>query len=458
MNLVRPILPSARLVPALALAVALAAAVSVAVSPSLADEARASDSGQADVQPGDERPAATVGSLWAEALAAHKAGDPAAMLAHLERAERMAPGLPALLYGIACARALGGDGDGALDMLERLAGMEIGYPVAEDEDLVSLRSSGRFAAVVERMASLDRRVGDARVAFRVDVPQFLPEGLARDPRDGSFFLGSVHRREILRLREGRPPQPFAGRDDGLMAVLGMAVDAERRALWVASAPLPQMQGLGADAGLVTALFRLDLAGGKPPRRFVPPGTPGALNDVAVGPDGTVWASDALTGAIYELPAGGDALELLAAPGSFRSPGGLALSADGARLYVADWSRGLFALPCDGGAPRRLDAPATVALTGLDGLAARGDGLIAVQNGIRPHRVVRLDLDRSGLRVRSATILEMNHPEHREPTLGVVAGSRFYYVANSQWERFTDDGRVVDPDTLAGPVVLALDLD
>jgi hypothetical protein len=33
----------------------------------------------------------------------------------------------------------------------------------------------------------------------------------------------------------------------------------------------------------------------------------------------------------------------------------------------------------------------------------------------------------------------------------------YYVANSQWERFGEDGRVANPESLEPPVVLRLRL-
>ena len=58
--------------------------------------------------------------------------------------------------------------------------------------------------------------------------------------------------------------------------------------------------------------------------------------------------------------------------------------------------------------------------------------------------------------RSVT-LERAHPRHLEPTLGVLVGRELYYIANSQWELFGQDGRVARPDSLRQPVVLRLRL-
>ncbi|HRI72498.1 MAG TPA: hypothetical protein PK156_50025 [Polyangium sp.] len=52
---------------------------------------------------------------------------------------------------------------------------------------------------------------------------------------------------------------------------------------------------------------------------------------------------------------------------------------------------------------------------------------------------------------------MNQPPFDEPTLGVVVGRDFFYVANSQWGHFTKG--VLDPvDKLKEPVILKMALE
>ena len=55
------------------------------------------------------------------------------------------------------------------------------------------------------------------------------------------------------------------------------------------------------------------------------------------------------------------------------------------------------------------------------------------------------------------MLERAHPRYDEPTLGVVVAGELYYIANSQWERFGQDGTVADSTALQRPVVLRLPL-
>jgi hypothetical protein len=95
--------------------------------------------------------------------------------------------------------------------------------------------------------------------------------------------------------------------------------------------------------------------------------------------------------------------------------------------------------------------------GIDGLYYHKGTLIGVQNGVEPHRVVRLDLSGDGSRIRRSVAIERAHPKYLEPTLGVLVNRDLYYVANSQWEQFGEDGRVASPDSLRRPVVLRLRL-
>jgi hypothetical protein len=79
--------------------------------------------------------------------------------------------------------------------------------------------------------------------------------------------------------------------------------------------------------------------------------------------------------------------------------------------------------------------------------------VAIQNGIRPHRVVSMRLAANGLEVDDTRILAANLPAFDEPTLGAMRADLFYFVANSHWNRFDQENRL--PDGLSGPIVLKL---
>src|ERR1041385_3889591 len=91
-----------------------------------------------------------------------------------------------------------------------------------------------------------------------------------------------------------------------------------------------------------------------------------------------------------------------------------------------------------------------------GIACDRGAIVAVQNGVAPARIMRFVLDGSGTRIVRALVLDRNLPTADEPTIGAVVGKDFVYVANSQWEKYTDDGRR-NGTALLAPVLLAVPL-
>ncbi|MCJ7591617.1 MAG: hypothetical protein MUO51_09705, partial [Woeseiaceae bacterium] len=63
---------------------------------------------------------------------------------------------------------------------------------------------------------------------------------------------------------------------------------------------------------------------------------------------------------------------------------------------------------------------------------------------------------NGLAITGGRVLAANLEQFDEPTLGVIWGDEFYFVANSHWNRF--DGENNLPDGLAGPIILKVKLD
>ncbi|MCP6335836.1 hypothetical protein NL449_27850, partial [Klebsiella pneumoniae] len=78
-------------------------------------------------------------------------------------------------------------------------------------------------------------------------------------------------------------------------------------------------------------------------------------------------------------------------------------------------------------------------------------LIAVQNGFKPNRILRLLMSADWSAVEKAEVLLRGHPDLEEPSGGQVIGDRFVFVARSQWSEFDDKGNI-RRDTPA-PVVI-----
>lgn len=391
------------------------------------------------------------------ATAAYEAKDYARMEAELRAALKLRPAHPTATYNLAAAQALRGQGEAAVETLESLADQGLVFDPGKDGDFASLKDDGDFKSVRRAFLRNDEPAGRAERVFRLKSPSFIPEGIAYDPDGNHFYVGSVHERRIQRVRgddvEVDFVKPGAG---GLWAPMGMTVDTRRGLLWVATTAVPEMKDANpAELGRA-AILAYDLETAQPRHRFVLDGDGHALGDVIVLRDGSIYTTDSRGGALYTLDVKSGKFEALTRPGELSSPQGLALSDNRRGLYVADYTQGLYYFDLRKKELKRLEVDGDVSVYGIDGLYAYERGLIAIQNGIRPHRVVQLEM--RGHRVSRARVLASNLKDFDEPTLGVVRKRNFYFIANSQWGRFDKQHRLPPPEQLNRPMVMRIALD
>ncbi len=225
---------------------------------------------------------------------------------------------------------------------------------------------------------------------------------------------------------------------GASDLSGIVGEPDKSMGWAASANL---DGSPDEPALFTGLMGLR-GDFQNPIRVPAPQDAKAVSDLTIGPDATVYASDPMGGGIYRKPVGATELETLVAPGTFRSPQGLALSEDASRLYVSDYRYGIAIVDLESGKVSRLSSEVPALLDGVDGLWRHGNRLIAMQNGTSPMRISALTLSEDGYSVVAAQILEQMHPEWTEPLGGSIAGDALVYVATGQWDRF-DKGESVE---------------
>ena len=387
----------------------------------------------------------------AELIAAYQSKNYPAMTLAAQKTLAARPGFPGALFNFALTQTLNGDHEGALQTLNGLLDKGVDFGASELEDFAALHELEGWVDYVTREASLKAAVGDVEQALRLNADRFIPEGVALDA-GGDVYLGSVHRG--LLIRSGKKPNVFLENAPS-WSVFGMRFHGDG-SLWFASAAVPQFKDVGEDEGK-TGLFRINPDTGEMLKSAVLPHDEESqvLGDLIIADDNTIYATDSLTGAVYRYHIDSNEFETLVERGQLGSPQGLTLDATGRFLYVADYTGGLYRVSLEDGSFSRMNIAQDVTDYGIDGLYRHGNELIAIVNGNRPHRVVALDLDKSGSAVVSSRVLAANLEEFDEPTLGLVNGDEFLFVANSHWNRFDQDNNL--PDGLAGPLVLKLPL-
>jgi len=367
---------------------------------------------------------------------AYKRKDYEGFLSYAQRASDLSPQNPDLQVRVARALVLTGKGIEGLALLGRILALGVAYDL-DRADWNAVREDPAFARARARLtANLQPRTA-GEIAFTLPAPDLIAEAIGWDEATHAFYVSSVHQRKIVKLDEHGGATDLIPAETEHWGLFGLQIDGARRRLWVGAAALPQTDGFTkADEGLAGVLL-VDLDKGTVEKRFVPPERGHVFGDLGLAPNGDLWLSDSVGGGVWKIPADASGLVRVIAPGTLRSPQGIAFSEDGRRAYIADYAQGIFVYDVTAGRLEPLPFPDATLRYGVDGLARSGDALLAVQNGAIPHRLARLLL--AGNTVERAEIVESG-PALVAPTSGVVVGGDYLYIAVSQWDSFDEDGK------------------
>ena len=390
---------------------------------------------------------------FARATAAVRAKDSVEALAQLRTAARIWPLQPAYPWARAVFAARVGQSTEALNALLDYAVLGLGRDLRADRTFDALRGDTLF----ERIATMHDRnratVANGAVRATIADSAFWPEGMDVDPRSGTFYVASVRYGTIAEVRkDGRVRELLPRNAPGMGSVLGVRVDTARNVLWATVSGVGHHEGAVPGDSAIAALLRVRISDGKIERRWdIPPVAGGhVLGDVAIGPKGDVFFTDSNEPVFYWLSAKVNALQTVRSP-LFRSLQGMAPAPDGRIVYVADYSHGLLRLDLLTRDVTYLAPPPGSTLVGCDGLVWYRGGIVAVQNGVAPNRVVRISLSLDGRRATSVKVLDQNPDLADEPTIGAMLGDQFVYVGTSQWEKWDDANKRV-PGARAPEVV------
>lgn len=397
-------------------------------------------------------------AAWRRGQLALRAREHAAAEREIARAAAAWPTQPAYVWGLAVAAALAGDTATVLRALDSYADFDLGNDLRADTVLRAYVARPDFAAVVARHDRNRAPMTRSRVAVTLADSTVWPEGMDYDPRTRRWYLASVAHRTIVEVDAHGHTRELWPRDTPRIAsMLAVRVDRARGVLWATTSAVPQILAHAQADSNVAALMKVRIADGAVLRRWdLAPSPRGhTLGDVAIARSGDVWLSDSNEPVLYRLRLGADSLERFTSP-LFRSLQGIAPLPDGRAVFVADYSHGILRVELPSGRTTRVqDAPRSTSL-GCDGIVWDSDGIVAIQNGVSPARVVRFTLDRSRSRIMRAEVIDRN-PIADEPTIGTLVGHEFVYVANSQWEKHGDDGALRAGARLTAPILLAVPL-
>ena len=410
---------------------------------------------------------ATYATSWIDEYAAESAAANKACAAkeyescrqHLLRLKDVLDGRVDTIYRLAKVEAKLGHLPEALRLLELFA--KAGLPFANpagDADFAALRDGADFARITALLDAAKKPVTASKPFLTLAEKDLVAEDIAYDSLSKRFFVSSVRQGKILAIdKNGHAVDFLAQGQPDLWAILPLGVDAKRRYLWAATAAMPEGPGYSAAIEGRSALLKYSLDSAGLLKRYDLPTGKHALGDMTVSPSGDVFVSDGTEGTVYWVDHTRDSMEILAPPGTFRSPQTPALSDDGRSLLVADYSRGISVIDLASKQTKLLKHPPELSLGGIDGLYLSGTTLIAIQNGTNPERIIRMKLDDALTNIVEWQTIEANWKGLGDPTHGVLVGHDFYFIANSGWDQLGDNGALKPGAAFTSPTIRKMSL-
>jgi hypothetical protein len=358
-----------------------------------------------------------------------------------------------------------GNKAGALRWMEKYSATGLSYDVSADEDLAELVKDPGFGPVAERMARNRKPVQKSEMVCSLPIPDLMPEDVTYVPAKKSFYASSVQHHSVNRLQlpkehgaECELSELPLSAEAERWPTLAISWDEHRRVLWVTSSAMPGFEGFPKEESGKAALLAIDPDSGKLLRRLdLASDSPAVLGDMSMARDGTVYMTDSIGGGAYRVAPGPLAkarLEKIA--DGMLSPQTPVASADGKRLFIADYPLGIAVLDLSHPIPtdvQYLKHPDEIALTGLDGLKLEGDILIGIQNGTDPERIVRFQLNPRQTEITSAEVIEQKTERLGEATHVIKVNGWYYVIANVGWEKVGDNGKLQDGKRFTPPVLL-----
>ncbi len=356
-------------------------------------------------------------AVYQQALAARERRDSSEFLERSYQLQQWAPTSPPLRFLHAEALALSGQKDQALADLEWLAKYGYAYAFWERSTFESIAAERSVAALRARTTRNGQPSGKIARLIHADA-DLNAEGI--DVFDGGWIAGSMKDGSLYRLDASGATTMLWRETEPSRRLLGVRNDPRRKVVWACSTG-PD------DSEPHSQLLRISLQPSAV-QRFRLPDLRSLCNDVALLPDGSVAVSDSQRGGVWLLTESGEWRALVASE-VLGYPNGLTYFTPLQRLVVADL-RGLWAIDL-GGSLTEIAAATGTFVGGIDGLYAAGDELLAIQNGLRPHRVLRVRIAAAKLQVVGIEVVASNLPELAEMTTATVGDANLTVLSSDK---------------------------
>jgi len=310
----------------------------------------------------------------------------------------------------------------------------LSYDFNSTEDTLLIRDTEAYEYINKLLIEAGNPSGVATEAFTLPASPAEFQAIAWDESRSSFLVGTLREGAVMAVSADGETSVLLKADDenGLMAISDLAVDADRKRLWVSSAASARFSGYSATDDKDGALFEFDLETLELLGRydFSTDGLEHEPGGLAVTDDGHVYVINRVAPIIYRKTPTGNQLEAFFTSLELTALSDITAVQDNSRVFVSDTYKGVYAIDPIAERAAPLGGPETMNLGGIEGIEYSNGMLFLIQGGISPQRVIRLELDANGAVAQSISPMAIALEDFNQPGGGTLHGESLYYFANS----------------------------
>ena len=358
----------------------------------------------------------------------------------MEKAVRLKPHVPILSYQLAQAYALNDSKTKAFDTLIGIQKQGIYFDLAIDPSFDNIKSYPVFNYIKENIDVNGEHHGSGVQSFNISksFSGLLFESLAFDANSQSFLMGSIRDGRIIKIaaKDGEIStliEPTKGGLEGPWSSIDMAIDEKNDILWVASSAISQFGKISKESSGLSAIFKYKLSNGQLLQSFKIPGKkgPSLFSAIHLTNKGELFIVDPLNKAVLKIGKGDKQISLAFSTPKYNSLRSITADETGEILYLSDSEQGIIVVSLKTQKFITIENSGSLSLLGITDLIYDDNGLIFIQNGFKPERIMRIELKADKATVKNVFAIESAHPLFNSPSYGVVIGQGLYYIANSQ---------------------------
>lgn len=393
--------------------------------------------------------------IYNASVQAYKNKDYKTFLELTQKLDSLRPFHPSYTYNLAGAYALNNNQDKALETLKRLVLMNNTATFETDDDFISLRETDGYKAMIELKETQGKVIATSKPIITLNEKELHPEGLIYLSKSKTWLSSSIHKRKIVAfdIKTGKCTDWL--KDDKTLAVFAMKADDKEEFLWVSTAALPEMDNFKKELTGKSEVLKIDIKTKQVVNGFSVKNNH-LFGDLIVDKSGVVYVSDSEKPIVYKIEN-----DVMTEFISFENEGfnlqGLAFDNEQSKLYVADYLKGIVVIDMKSKAKIWMSFPDGTSEKGIDGLVFYKKSLIAIQNGVKPIRIIRFQLNQEQNQITDFKLLDNNRPEFDEPALATLVNNKVYFFANSPWKAYDKNG-VLDAGKVNNPILFSCTLE